>query len=70
MKNKHTRPSQSKKILAYLKSGKRLTPLQALNRFGCFRLAARIHELKAKGHRIVQKTATSKGKTFSSYQLA
>lgn len=38
--------SQSKAILTYLKSGKRLTALEAIPRFECMRLAARIHELR------------------------
>ena len=41
--------SQNLIILAYLKSGKTLTPVDALNNFKCFRLASRIYELKDKG---------------------
>lgn len=37
--------SQEQKILAYLKDGHTLTPLEALNKYGCFRLAARINAL-------------------------
>lgn len=37
-------------ILGHLKSGKPITPLEALSKFGCFRLGARIHELKEAGH--------------------
>jgi hypothetical protein len=44
--------SQRDQILSYLKTGRQLTPLQALDRFGCFRLAARIDELREDGHRI------------------
>jgi hypothetical protein len=36
-------------VLQYLKSGKTLTPLDALYNFGCFRLSARIYELKDSG---------------------
>lgn len=38
--------SQETKILAYLKGGKTITPIEALNRFGCFRLGARIFCLR------------------------
>ena len=39
-------------ILSALKKGQKLTPLDALRRFGCFRLGARIHELRSKGYAI------------------
>ena len=41
--------SQNKAIKAHLESGKPITALQALNEFGCFRLAARIKDLKDSG---------------------
>ena len=37
-----------------LESGERLTPLDALDRFGCFRLGARIFELRRDGLPIVK----------------
>ncbi len=47
--NKPTTDSQNRAILAYLKSGKRLTQLLALDLFGCMRLPSRIHDLKKAG---------------------
>ena len=41
--------TQNLQILAWLKTGKTLTPLDALKHFGCFRLSARIYELKEQG---------------------
>lgn len=41
--------SQNSKIKAYLQSGKSLTPLDALYMFGCFRLGARIYNLRKQG---------------------
>ena len=38
--------SQNTQILAWLQEGNSLTPMDALNRFGCSRLASRIGELK------------------------
>ena len=38
--------SQNKQIINYLKRGKSITPIEALNRFGCFRLSGRIHNLR------------------------
>jgi hypothetical protein len=46
------RQSQKDKILTYLLSGKTLTPLDALKMFGCFRLGARIFDLRAAGYKI------------------
>ena len=48
--------SQNKQIADYLNKGKKLTPIDALNKFGCFRLAARIADLRNEGMSIVTKT--------------
>jgi len=48
--------SQNKQIADYLNKGKKLTPIDALNKFGCFRLAARIADLRNEGMNIVTKT--------------
>tara|TARA_R100000406_G_scaffold86461_1_gene70496 strand:- start:70 stop:267 length:198 start_codon:yes stop_codon:yes gene_type:complete len=61
--------SQNTQILNYLLSGKKLTPLTALNKFGCFRLSARILDLRKEGHNITTKNVTRKGKTFAEYSL-
>jgi hypothetical protein len=68
---KHTNKSQSLRILSYLKSGKSITPIEALNKFSCFRLAARVHELKGMGYRINQTTKHNRktGKKFASYSI-
>lgn len=39
-------------VLAYLKTGRDITPLEALANFGCLRLGARIFDLKARGYNI------------------
>lgn len=45
--------SQNQKILKYLKTHKKgITPMDALKLCGCFRLSARIHDLKEQGHNI------------------
>lgn len=38
--------SQNKAILDYLKNGNSITAIEALEMFGCFRLSARIGEIK------------------------
>jgi hypothetical protein len=45
--------SQNALVLKYLESRRSLTAAEAMDRFGCFRLAARICELRARGHNIV-----------------
>lgn len=62
--------SQQDKIIDYLATGRSITPLQALSRFGCMRLGARIYQLKKDGHRIQTDMVRRKGKTFASYRLA
>ena len=47
-----TASSQRARILRDLRKGRTITPLQALRRYGCFRLGARIYDLKRDGHRI------------------
>jgi hypothetical protein len=44
--------SQSNQILAFLNTGQSLTALDALRKFGCLRLAARVKELRDRGERI------------------
>lgn len=38
--------TQRQKIKEYLLKGRSLTQVQALNLFGCFRLASRIHDIR------------------------
>jgi len=62
--------SQSEKILAHLKQGKTLTPLQALTQFHCLRLGARILELRQAGYRIATEWRTlSSGKRIAEYRM-
>ena len=52
-----------------LMSGKSITPLQALNKYGCFRLAALIHKLRQEGMVIETEYVTKNSKTFAKYFL-
>lgn len=38
--------TQKQAIAAHLRSGKSITPMDALHKYGCFRLGARIFDLK------------------------
>lgn len=44
--NKSDIDSQNKRIAAHLKQRKSISPMRALNLFGCFRLSARIYDLQ------------------------
>lgn len=48
----HKKNSQISLVLNHLQEGKEITPLEALNRYGCFRLGAVIFKLKAEGYKI------------------
>ena len=61
--------TQNQQIKAYLTKGKSITPIDALNKFGCFRLAARISDLRNEGLKIATKNVTIGNKTFASYSF-
>jgi len=62
--------TQCNQILAYLRSGRTLTPLEALDMFGCFRLGARIWDLKKAGHDIRSRMVdVGDGKRVARYLL-
>lgn len=46
--------TQNEMILDYLKQHGSITQADAINQFGCYRLPARIGELKKRGHKIVK----------------
>ena len=45
--------TQSEHILAYLQSGRSITPNEADEMFACKRLGARIYDLKQRGYPII-----------------
>jgi hypothetical protein len=62
--------SQNKQILAHLQRGDALTPIEALTKYNCFRLASRIHELRTDGHDIMTiKEKLPSGKYIARYSL-
>lgn len=65
-----TAKSQTTRIAAHLMLGKPLTPLEALSRFGCFRLAARIKDLKREGLPIRTEILNRGGKRYAQYSLS
>ena len=62
--------SQSAKVLYHLENYGSLTAIEALELFDCFRLAARINDLKEAGHDIQMEMKKMKnGKKIAVYSL-
>ena len=67
---KNATESQCTQIITALINGKRITPLDALDWYGCFRLASRISELKKLGWNIEKETVLlSSGKRIARYYM-
>lgn len=62
--------SQTEQILKHLKGGRSITALEALITYNCFRLGARIWELKQMGYAVESHIIKRNGKRFSLYRLA
>lgn len=59
---------QERNILAYMQQGNRISPLVALDKFGCLRLASRISNLRNReGVNISSMMVTRNGKRFKEY---
>ena len=62
--------SQTDRILDWMLEGNAITPIDALNRFGSFRLGARIAEIKARGYLVYSEFVTGdNGKKVKQYHL-
>ncbi len=62
--------SQEELVAEWLRQGNSITPLEALSRFGCLRLGARIYRLRKAGMDIVKETVkTSTGAYVARYRL-
>lgn len=61
--------TQSEMILEYLQKYGEITPLEALSAIGCFRLAARISDLRADGHSITTEMSQNGKKSHAVYRL-
>lgn len=62
--------TQAQLIRLHLESGHRVTAIDALNFWGCFRLAARIKDLKDEGLNITSRQIkTPGGATISEYWI-
>lgn len=66
--------TQNEKILRYLQIHGSITPLDALELYGCMRLGARIYDLRKAGHSISKSNETKPNRfgemtTYARYTL-
>jgi len=61
--------SQTQWILEELQRGRSVSPIDALAGCQCFRLAARIQELRLRGHNVVTIIVKRNGKKYATYRL-
>ena len=62
--------TQNQQVYDYLKAGNGITALDAQNEFGIMRLAARIADLKAEGHKIVAQKVDVRNRYGQSVKVA
>ena len=66
--------TQLNRILAHLLEHETITPLEALSEYGCYRLGARIADLRKQGYDIETKITAGKNRfgdsvNFATYRL-
>ena len=68
--NTNQRIPQHKQVLGFLRLHGSITPLQAIRLLKCYRLGARIHELRRDGKHITSELVkSSNNRHFSKYTL-
>ena len=66
---KRTTMAQTDAILRHLRNHGSITPIEALNLYGSFRLAARVGELRQDGHEIRTVMVERGGRRWAMYRL-
>ena len=61
--------SQTHDIVYHLHNIGSITPLEALEKYGCFRLGARINDLRREGYNILTTMIEHNNKRFAKYSL-
>jgi hypothetical protein len=61
--------TQLENVKEHLEDGNKITPMEALQLFGSFRLSAIIFRLRQSGYPIITHNVTRNGKTFAEYEL-
>lgn len=69
-KMRSRKKSQAEMLKEHLTSGKEITPIEALEKYGIFRLAARVHDLRDQGLKIETRTEQVGGKKWAVYRMA
>jgi len=64
-----TTEAQNTRVLKHLQTGRSLSPLIALERYGVMRLAARCYDLRQQGYRIESHRVKMGNRTWCSYML-
>lgn len=62
--------SQTERILQYMKENDGITQAEAIQEFGCMRLAARIADLRKEGYGITKEMVTAKNRYGESVHFA
>ena len=62
--------TQCDRILSYLQEGHGITALEAVKKFGCMRLASRIHDLRDRGNQIHKKMIAVKNRDGDTIYVA
>jgi hypothetical protein len=60
--------SQREAVYLYIQEHGSITQMEALMHLGCFRLSARILELREEGHDIATENERDNGKTYARYR--
>jgi hypothetical protein len=62
--------SQEQQVLNALKKGRKITPMDAIMEWNCYRLGGRIYDLREQGWNIkTDMVKSSSGKRFAMYSL-
>ena len=61
--------SQNKVLRKHLESGKSISPMMALNRFGIYRLASRVNDLRNQGMNIVTEMVYAHPVRYAKYYI-
>lgn len=64
-----TRQSQNAAILNHMLAGKSISPLEALNLYGCLRLGGRRYDLVKDGWNVKTDIVKENGKRFARYSI-
>lgn len=62
--------SKTDRLSSWLRAGRSITPVEALNRFGVMRLAARVHDMRRECLPIITERVTRNGAHVARYRMA